>query len=339
MATATVGPKAYTGDTHAAYGVFPFTADSSTYFVLEGSFPRARFLSVETYKKKKNYTVDALFDAQIEPDPGSVNPVREPEAANPSRRYTIVVAPSSLVVPPGTNVLRLADGEPEAAIWTRYYAPDAGAVFSAADLPRIAAYSVETGAPTACPPMRFENPSSDLPQVLSLLAPRHREPFDFRLFHVPWAGNAAQGKYAYGVSKMARGDVLVVRFRPPTFGLPSEGARDVRYWSLCAINLIKNLGLACLADRDAVPNAAGLVTAVISSANGVREHALARGEHYLPDTRDAANRMVMATLRNLMPSPAFAETEQYQGDFNPRAVICTAEDYLRDECGTGDLDR
>lgn len=338
LVTNSTGPKSYTGDSNAAYAVFKFKADDSKWFRLKGKFPRARFLSIESYSGYKNHGFQSIFDWQIEPDSGSENPFREGVAIDTENRsYTISVAPESSGIT-GENSLALKEGQRIVSIWVRYYAPNQGIVVTPDSLPTIEAFDVETGVPASCPESLTEVKKNSLPPALSILAPRRREPFSFKSRSVDWAGNAAVPGYSYGVSKMGRDEVIVAKFRAPKFTRTYDGTGpfhndgDVRYWSICSVNLVQNIGLACLPDYAAKIDKDGFVTVVHSVDRSISGLATQRGHNYVPDNRKANQRMVLLTYRNVLSTDAFAEHYRYKGDYNPRAVICSVVDYRNGNC-------
>ena len=336
--TGTQGPKGYMGDTHAAYGVFSLYRDNSKYYVLKGKFPKARFFSVETYKGRKNFPVQTVFDSQINPDPGSLNPFTPGVSLNETARdYTIVVKPEG-TENVGPNPMKLSRRERMGSIWIRYYSPSAGVQVKPEDLPRIEAYDVKTHQPTQCPKTWKEDHFTNYPQFLGYLAKKQKGVFPFELFQVNWAGNSGVGKYSQGNAQMNFNEVFLVRFRPPTYVETFSGAGSfnpegqLRYWSLCSIDTPGNRGLMCYADHELTPDADGFVTVVQGTGNEVAEEAKKRGYYFVPDLRPKDAVMALFAFRNILPSPDFAQNGQYQGDYNPKGRICTKEVFLKGDC-------
>lgn len=338
LATGTEGPKGYMGDTHAGYGVFSFFTDSSKYFVLKGKFPKTRFFSVETYKGKKNYPKGSLFDSKIIPDTGSQNPFWEGVSLDVEERsFTIVAAPeghSDL----HRNQLPLSRSDKYGSIWVRFYSPSKGIQISLSDLPRIEAYDLKTGAPTSCPKTWTEPKFTPFPQFLGYLSKKPSGVFPFELFQVNWAGNSGVGKYAQGHSQMNFKEVALIRFKPPTFvkTFAGEGTFDsraqLRYWSICAIDLPGNRGLWCFADHQLQPDNDGFVTIASGTGTEVEAEALKRGYYFIPDLRPKDSVMSLFAFRNILPSTDFGAHEQYQGDYNPKMRVCSKEKFLDGSC-------
>jgi len=337
LATGTYGPKGYMGDTHAAYGIFSFLNDSKRYFVVKGSFPDARFFSVETYNGSKNGSGKSLFDSEIKPDPGSLNPFVEGVNLKASpRNYTVVIAPEG-APQLGQNQIPFEPRERHVSFYIRYYAPNGGATVTLADLPQIEAFDLKTGKPAPCgKPWPVEN-FTRYPQFLGILSHRPDGVFPFELAKWHKGSNSAVGKYAEGHSEMRFDEVAVVRFKAPTFFHSSSEEvfhkRDqVRYWSLCAINFPNNQGLICLADHNTPADSNGFVTAVMGTGDKVKAEALKRGYYFIPDIRPLNSKMILFAFRNILPNQEFKENHQYRGDYNPQARICRDTSFLAGNC-------
>lgn len=338
LKTGSMGPKAYMGDTHAAYGVFSFYRDNSKYYVLKGKFPRARFFSIETYKGKKNYPVESLFDSKIAADPGSLNPFTYGVSLEEQYRdYTVVISPEG-TSQSGPNSMNLSASDRLSSIWIRYYSPSDGVIVTPADLPRIEAYDVKTHQPTSCPKTREEKKFTGYPEYFGNLSDRQDGVFPFELYQVKWAGNSGVGKYAQGHSQMGFEEVFLIRFKTPSFVQTFSGIgsfnpdAQLRYWSLCSIDFPDNRGLMCLADYQLKPDADGFVTVVSGTGAQVAEEAARRGYTFIPDLRPKDSKMALFAYRNILPSSDFAEHNQYQGDYNPMARICSNQSFLAHQC-------
>lgn len=250
LSTGVMGPKSFMGDTNAAYAAYQFYVNTSTVIRLRGSYPFARFLSIESYRTKKNNSFDTLYDYQITPNAGSANPfVVGKNAEIGSREYTVDFVPEGTTWTGAVNRLKVTSEDDIASIWVRYYAPNPGVSVSQKDMPTIEALDAATGKPTACPQAIEMNFFTNYPQILTYIVP-HKSVLDFQPFAVDLAGNSAIPGYPETHSKMRRGEVAVIKFKAPSFADSISGdltkVANVRYWSLCSINLVKNMGLACL---------------------------------------------------------------------------------------------
>jgi hypothetical protein len=82
-----------------------------------GTYPRVRFFNFSTYTATGS-AISTIFDADIQPDPGSTNPFATPVANGP-HNYTIQIGAGS------ANSLRVAGSQLIFVVY-RVYAPDAG---------------------------------------------------------------------------------------------------------------------------------------------------------------------------------------------------------------------
>ncbi len=100
-------------DTGTRYlaGIFP--APPGGHVEIKGQYPHARYMSLQTYSHTLQVGTD-LYDEQIEPDPGSVNPfLPGADRTNPNRDYTVRLVggpPPPGGGPPNTLYSVSADG-------------------------------------------------------------------------------------------------------------------------------------------------------------------------------------------------------------------------------------
>jgi hypothetical protein len=337
LATGPQGPKAFNGDTYAAYAVFSYENDHRTGFRLKASFPNARFFSIENYRSQKNSDFDAIVDRDIEADLGSVNPFKPGVSWRYlDQSFTIEVIPQN-APKRHPNTLRIDSTSDKGSIWLRIYSPNVGVGITSDDLPMIEAFDPFTGASKACPE-GFDVPYfTAYPQALTHIVPR-RKAFDFEIRDVGLAGNNAVPGYSYGVTKMPKGDVMVVKLKAPSFAnsfrldeSDSLPIADVRYWSLCSQDVAGNVGLGCLADHKSLIDSEGYVTTVISQSSKARARALAMGLNFIADLRRAKQSILLMVYRNILPSESFRD-HVYQGSFTPQAKVCTENEYLEGRC-------
>jgi hypothetical protein len=125
-------------DAGANYWAAGYVVPAGATLDLVGKFPHARFASVQSYDPL-SAPVDALFDAQIAPDRGSVNPFRPGVSRTAAKRsFTIRLAEDSLGAAPdpderanaaARNVLHAVPAAPttttRVVLW-RVYVPDRG---------------------------------------------------------------------------------------------------------------------------------------------------------------------------------------------------------------------
>lgn len=328
-------PKPFSGDAYAVYGLIGYEDVPNLRLQFTGNFPKGRFMSFESYKKRDKNHVDVLYDYQIDPDAGSENPYREGALMEaPNRAYTVnLVKKGFPVVLP--NMLKLEPKEKLHSVFYRAYVPSNGQVPTPADLPRIFAFNATTGAPTNCPKFidtEFEAGWQKL--LLHFIAEKKK--FDFKIKEGFDKGtNKGIPAYAYGLSKIPTGKVAMVRFKSPTFfdtqsGMgPFKHTGDVRYWSLCMQNLKANETLNCLPDYLAKVDKSGFVVLVVGGDDSVKQAAVQRGFNWLPDARKKDQKVSAFFYRNLLPVKGFP---YYQGDYLPTGAVCTAADFIAEKC-------
>lgn len=284
-------------DTSAAYWIDRFTVTPGLRIVVSGTFPDARYASLEVYTTNgspftRNGVGSTLTDYQIAPDQGSVNPwqhqaapggrytVTLREDVEPGQANTIPIAPAGLTSGLGLIVYRvylaaggdiskvalptltLQQGDQSATLAP---CPAAGSALTA---PRPSTGPVPT--PTETPaPSASTQPVGQLQffrDVIGTLAPNVDTPYVMAYLSPPGPG-----------------DVVVVHGRAPTHAAgdhPSPwpmAGEDVRYWSLCSglvtgvLPTVMNLGPSggidpgCRADDQVKLDSAGSYAFVLGT--------------------------------------------------------------------------
>ncbi len=331
-------PKGYSGDTSAGYATLAFHGDPNIRFVLKGKFPKARFISLETYGGKLNRHFDAIVDTAIIPDRGSQNPFLEgADIDSPERNFTLNLVPEGYQSTE-PNVIHMPN-KGAAAFMFRIYAPDQNQLLGVSDLPQIFAYDATTGAPMSCPEPRKFKEYLKLPQVLATTIIGKKTVLNFRPAAVNLGGNGAIPTYLYDANQTNFGDVTVVHFKAPQFMDTTSGVgpfprqEETRYWSLCLQNFVKNETRACLPDVLAKVDAKGFVNLVYGGSDHVKQLAEAAGFNYLPESRAKNQKVLGFAYRNLVPSEAFKNGAMYQGDYLPTGVVCQESEFVQKLCG------
>ena len=175
--------------------------------------------------------------------------------------------------------------------------------------------------------------------LFNKVVPEKWWPFPFKVVNIPFEGNSAVPGYGYALTKIQRGNVGIIKFKAPTVvdtscaaeqtaSIPqpdcypfAEPQKDLRYWSICSLDLEGSQGLACLSDRDVTIDSDGYVTIVFGPEGGeIEELATKLGYGFLPDNRDeldVVEEPVCFVYRQVLPSGDFIETSMNTGDYLP----------------------
>lgn len=311
---------------------------------VRGEFPHGRYISFTSYRGSR--TMDGLDDLRIHPDPGSVNPFRpDADRTAAARSYTVHVKPGPRPAEPAPNTLY---ADPGLAVFIyRVYRPDEGlgpqggvalpelTVQRAAGAQRLPACDASRDVSRTEPaPL----PSDPLP--IGLPAPEFRT----------WSKTSGDGVFAnpdntYLLSHVAPepGEVAVIRAKLPSTPAtyrdePRMGAGQLRYWSMCANEVVSTRVSACVVDDQTAVDESGYFTIVVSApedrpANATADCAVG----WLPTTRVAT----LLLMRNMLPASDFAQSIQSareddpagsMGEFYPRTEIRTAADFETTGC-------
>lgn len=303
---------------------------------INGSYPQARFFSLALYEGLPTATAlgDHLYDAQIAPDPGSINPFASPDASGRAtgrpRYYTMHIVRSGAK---GGNDLQLhANGG-----WLVYrlYLPNAGiGTTGGVPFPSISVTDAN-GQTRTLPPCPVSNRQSELaalqpiiiPPVLEnpqpqppvpdhvLFAPVPKPPA--RLFQNP------DNKYliSYFMSDYDPARILVVHGKMPGFPdtfnagtpidkpAPSFDTVQMRYWSMCFASFVSPIPVeGCAVDARTPTDERGFYTVVISN-DALRPDWLPSQVAWIPwGDEDMVPKAIVQ--RNTLASPDFTQTAQ-----------------------------
>ncbi len=331
--------KFYLGDTSAGYAVLSFVADPNIRLVVKGQFPHARFISLETQDTKLSINEDAIFDYQIIPDEGSINPFLEGNALNTANRNYTVIATQD-VVKGSPNAIRLPSKGKSQSIMYRIYSPNSGYKLSVADLPKVYAYDKNTLKEVSCPRHASYPEQFHFPQFLADIYTTVNPTFEFKLppeMHAAGLNKAAS--YMYAVSKLASNETMLLRFKTPTFTNTRNGqgnfhsSEEVRYWSFCNVNFPNNQTHNCLPDYLALPKEDGFQYIAVGKGDDVKREAERRGYSFLPDTRKSNQNVMGFVYRNILPKKDFKESQMYKNQYIPEALKCSKADFVANRCG------
>lgn len=332
-------------DGAARYWIMPFDTMHYPTMTIRGIYPNIRYFSFAAYETTTSDSLTSfnlaedrtLYDAQISPDPKTVNPFVPPPdghhgragTGSPNGTYTVVISTAGTT--PG-NSIRVSSG---ALIWVvlRMYVANADPSLSGktllggVPLPTIT-LTDQSGASQqleGCSPINKWQDASDfarflLPPSLNLSVNEGR-PFSDRLWFAPvlnpppilWPNPDNKYMMMWPGNEYQRGRIIVIRGKAPgfpgTFGgspiwVPSPGLRsvDLRYWALCEQDLALPLSLiGCVTDFNA-DLAGGYYTIVISD-DLVRPKWLRPEVNWLPYGDEQYPKFVL--IRNMLPADDF----------------------------------
>ncbi|PTR27404.1 hypothetical protein C8K36_10425 [Rhodococcus sp. OK519] len=361
-------------DTNAAYWVLPYALGPSDTIELSGTFPSARYFSLNTYGTDLD-TIDTLRDDEIAPDAGSSNPfdVQVARSAPPQARQWHATLVAGAADPTRNQIQALRPGAaPVGFLIVRVYVPDDPASLSGGvPLPDVR-YRIGGATVPVQPCGQPFDPSGYTGPV----ADAARTGFDRAIESAAsgaFPGNAPEatfvnpastsGLFPNGDNKYIGaqfthqpGRVVVVRGRAPTFPdtrggtAVTEPGRQVRYWSMCQNDLISPYPVvACAADFQTTLDADGFYNYVVAPPEDLPS-VLEPGVTVVPwGSTDVPTKLLF--LRNMLPDDTFypqsiqasqaddADPATSMGAYYPTAAYCAtsvlaADGYLA--CFEGD---
>lgn len=292
-------------DTHAIYWVTGFTLDSALSISVEGTYPDARYMSLNVYDATlssftQNGLPSGLADYSIAPDPGSANPWQQYAEAGGSFEVNITSTASA----GQSNTL---------------------------PMPPVVAGGFKGLPPTcsgsSCPPLdQFERAS------LSSLFPNVDNAYISALTQ-PKPGNIL----------VLRGRLPITPsgyFTNHPEPWPTAG-KQLRYWSLCNNLYMQPYPVtSCVADNDMQVDANGYYTVVVSAiADRPVNATTAQGVEWLKNSTLLPYSRHMLIVRNLLPndfpyaaqnvpmSSSPANASSVMGDYDPAVYSCSRKTF------------
>lgn len=351
-------------DESAVYWVGAYQAVPGMRLRIDGRFPHARYMSLHVYDQAQR-PLDAIADSEIAPDAGSENPFAAGAKRDTEHRsYSAFVdfgprpeqpgdrAPNTVYTGTGQTDLSNFNG----TLLYRVYLPDDGVdETGGTGLPTVTLQTADGGpAPESmCSDLSKPAPAGELQEQIAesdLDLPlgtgnRASNPVTWRKFTnvlygitrsdtiAEYGGNG--GVYsnlhnAYLAAPVSRdfGQVLVTRFRAPTFPPTRAGekklrAAQLRYFSMCQNEMFTQRYIACRPDDRTVVGSDGFVTYVMSTP----EHRPATATAECAATWLPWGPFHNGTLiyRNMLPAAEFTESIQ---NAEPDHEADTMGDYL-----------
>lgn len=357
-------------DEGAQYWAANYALVPGTKLVLTGQFPRGRYLSFHAYEGSA--PIDGIADVAISPTSG-VNPFVERAKRDRRGTYEVLVsdqgapadgsrAPDTLYAGRGLN------GEPVRAgiILYRVYLPE-GDAQGEAPLPRLEYRDAVTGAtitfdgscdtardgggtgvvndtvkassfPADSPGVALQAPTWGVAR--SRPQPNHVGPATVYSGNVFFAN--FDNEYLSLLVGRNAADVVAIRAKAPTFpdttGAKRMGSGEVRFWSFCSNDFPTTRYVGCVADEDAILDADGYVTIVISDPT--HKPVLRPTDNWLPA---GPYEDFFVLYRHMLPSPSFAHAIQRiptandirttMGEYYPTPVACSSKRFSVSRCG------
>lgn len=322
---------------------------------IKGEFGYARYMSFNIYRAHRGPSFGALTDYQVLPVPGNVNPFvpgTDPRATN--RSYVVNVQPKGYATDPQGNFLTYDSGQIGIlAVILRYYVPE-GSDIAGVPLPTIEAYDVRTQQPVALPEPYL---IGDRPTFIFrwFMRPIFKTAVDnkVRFYHAVGIGQFpnADNLYLLSAVKRQKNEVIVMRFKPPTFPKSNAdyGSTQVRYWSINEQNPDTTTAYG-LRDDQFTQASDGFVYVAIGDKS-LRRKAKKRGYNFMPWRIDGRRGVII--YRNLVTDPSYPgsfdkvpivdpdvrrnvyrqNASRYIGDYAPKGVKVSVRTFLKNGGG------
>lgn len=359
-------------DTAADYWMTHFGAVPASKLVIRGRYPDVRYFSFHAYDEAQR-PVASLADYEIVPNEGS-NPFIGGKG-NGTYKVTVVFEPEPRDPKPNTiyaGEMETGDRNPAGWVIYRIYMPDnprqrTGGV----PLPEVSLVTAngEIALPLeSCahePPPTGQELDDEIAQsnypfgrgdrhVVGTYNPPKWKRFygtdrEFRDWCKEYGQSCDEGpkmtsgflanqQIAYLYARVSReyGEVVVVRFKPPTFpdtraGVRPNAGRQLRYWSLCQNNDASQRVVACSPDFESIVGNDGYVSFVISDPEDRPQNATpANRVNWLP--WGGAYYSGLLIYRHMLPSNSFDAAIQniaegrspasIMGTYMPEAAYC-----------------
>jgi hypothetical protein len=345
-------------DTNATYWAIPYALGGDGQIVIKGSYPLARFMSIETYTPSVAQ-VGAIADFQIAPSPGSKNPFSDATAdPNLANQFEVVVSPNPSAVGNLKNVIAaFPPGQQSGFGWLVYrvyLADDPNSLDGNRPIPSIS-LQYQNGQIQRnllpCPnnlqrrqPLTAQSLISRIPTLSS--SNTTVTPLNWVRPTNGGFGGGVQlsntfSDYLATFARYQPGYIMVIRGKAAIAPNTRAGQSlvttpsDVRYWSISSNQTIfPNAVLGQTTDFQTLIDASGYYTIVVARPLDVPKNATSdNGVTLLP--WGIVEKDVALILRNLIPNANFPEAiqkipqgasdltiRQVMGAYYPEARLC-----------------
>jgi hypothetical protein len=357
------GVPGYDADLNAAYWVTSFLATPRTGIIIDGSFPRARYMSISAYNVAGPTSGVHLYDAQIQPATGA-NPFQTGVSTGATGTYELKILSEPAPPDAAPNTLYVGNNSQLVYVLYRVYdSDDPSDLTGGAGLPQLSITfdGIVTAIHSGCVGPASGNtsvvPEGSRAALRSILAagvpPAESDPRPNDSSATPetpvtepnWAVAAVtslpndDAGYLEAPTNQVPGQIVVIRVQTPTFpdtnagGPPWEPAQ-VRYWSICQYGEITLAVAGCVADHDAIESG-GVATIVISDpADQPTNATAANGINWLPWGNSSRGLVV---YRQILADPSFAQSivevpaavapSTTMGPYYPQIAVCSVSEF------------
>lgn len=327
---------------------------------IKGQYPYARFMAftVQPVSRDDSGAVRFvttgsahLYDMDIRPDKGSINPFAPGADRNASKRfYNVWIRFKPLTGKPRGNTL-FGGASGLGALSFRVYGPDKGRdAKGGMPLPTIDKWIFHSDGskpdiihlPLCSSVSRLSASaiSQQLSKAFAKAPPDTWKP-------LPSSGQDSLQDYSLLAARLpSRSSLTVLRFVAPSFpntwyGRRITGHEQVRYWSVCAYGLTSGRSNGCVADYQAHLDTRGYVTIVVGD-DSLRPKAppALRSANWLSFGREQQSVLI---YRQLIPARGFTQAlpgptgsdsglRPRMGPYYPTLTTCTSGDWSAGRC-------
>lgn len=226
-------------DAYVNYFSYSLEITENTGIRLKGEFSESRYMSINVYESTQGFTLNEIYDLEIQPDCCSINPFLE-NISSPSYNhfYTINILPDNTESNNLENVIHYPENVDSLSIFLRYY-DSFGDSFGNVELPFVSIFNPQNNEEINDPNNFQLTELSEVSQFEDILLPLF--PFlqldeNIRFYNFSSGAlfsNSNTSYLAAGITK-SPGEVYMIRFKPPSFPENVEEYQNTesRYWSV-----------------------------------------------------------------------------------------------------------
>jgi len=342
------GINGYGADLDAGYWLTTFIAAPGAGVQIAGTYPQARYMSIDAYNPASPGYDAHLYDAQITPGAG-VNPFQSPNSdssGSASGTYTVnIEAVGGTAGTTGNTLYIPANGQLVTVMYRVYASDDPSDPTGGAGLPQIS--TTFFGTVTSTNPGCVAPPTSSSPVLLGELSadelsatqtPTSIEPTwtPRSVTHLPDPDSG----YLVTQVNQTPGQTVVIRATMPTFPDTEAGQEpwspaQARYWSLCEYVNLTLVASDCIPDSQAVLSGSDVGTFVVSTpADRPTNATAADGVNWMPWASSSVAVLVYRQIQT-PPEQSFSQSisastgapdlESAMGQYFPQIVYCSTQ--------------